>query len=388
MDSQPDVHDSVASASAEDTEDLFGDFDAQAGYDMLKSHGDCQHADNSAVDLGAAETSGDVCQTVESPTKPASGKYRPVGFGPAAKKFRYNPDGGRPFEFKKLPCLQGRHLEEPILLPFLGSADMASVGCDEAQFTLVRFAYRESWVSQACIGRVCGGPVIDFAIKQVRSELMKALLSAAAAKRAEKTLPAASCRNHLRMLTDSEDEVDDTGDLDLEADSPDTIPVHEIKYYGLLFPAARVKKVMYVEGSSKVCESMCAAVLDACAANLEKNTSTVADRPEPALEKARPLAKTPDQDKIQWMAHSNTFQVTYIDEQGKKRRSISGLSVPTRTKDKKRPLVGSPYRRLYASAYLRAKTNWNLFDRSKADRFLIADELKGVQPLVHAVSIE
>ena len=163
---------------------------------------------------------------------------------------------------------------------------------------------------------------------------MKAVSSATAAKRAEKTVQAASCRNNLNMLTDSEDDVVDTGDL--EADSPDTIPVHEINYYGVLFQAARVKKVMYVEGSSKVCESLCAAVLDACAAHLEKTTDPVADRPEPDLEEASPLAKSSDQDKIQWMAHSNIFQVTYTDEEGKKRRSIKGLSVPQKPKPRSR----------------------------------------------------
>ena len=110
MDSQPDVHNPDASGSAGGL-DLFGDYDPQAGYDMLKPDGGCQPLDDSAVDPGAAETSDDVCQPVESPTKPASGIYRPVAFGPAAKKFRYNHDGGRPFEYKKLPCLQGRHLQ-------------------------------------------------------------------------------------------------------------------------------------------------------------------------------------------------------------------------------------------------------------------------------------
>ena len=130
---------------------------------------------------------------------------------------------------------------------------------------------------------------------------------------------------------------------------------------------------MYVEGSSKVCETLCAAILDACAAYVEKATALEAVRPEPDLEEASPLAKSSDQDKIQWMAGNNTFQVTYRDEDGKSRRSIKGLGVPTKTKDKK-PLIGSPYRRTYAAALARAKNNWNLFDMSGRDRFPIVDE--------------
>ena len=154
--------------------------------------------------------------------------------------------GGSPFELKKLPCLTGRHLKEPILLPTLGAKGMVSLACDEEGLTLVRFGYREAWASQACIGRVCGGPLLDAAIKQVRDEVMKALALVATVKRADKTHQAASCRSALGVLSDSDDDGGNAGDP--EAGSLHTVGLHDINYYAASFKAAMVTKTSVRRG--------------------------------------------------------------------------------------------------------------------------------------------
>ena len=80
--------------------------------------------------------------------------------------------------------------------------------------------------------------------------------------------------------------------------------------------------------------------------------------------------------RVQWIAASKTFQVTYASADGKTHRSIRGLKVGTKDPADPAggPLQGSPYRRVFAVTMEKAKQSWNALDMSEGERFSLSED--------------
>ena len=130
--------------------------------------------------------------------------------------------------------------------------------------------------------------------EHVRHDVMNALAVVATVKRADKTHEAASCRAALGLVSDSDDDGGNAGDP--EAGSLHTVGLHDINYYAASFKAAMVKKQVYVEGTTRVSETMGSASLDAAVVIVGKRTQHAAVSLKCDLSDAMP----PHQ-RIQWI---------------------------------------------------------------------------------------
>ena len=155
-------------------------------------------------------------------------------------------------------------------------------------------------------------------------------------------------------MDDTDSDTEAVGKED-EADSPDITGVYEIYDYGLTFKAAKKKKQLFVEGTTRVLETMCSACLEAAAALVEKNTALEADRPK-SDHSAKDIGTKPEpkDNRIQWMSGSRAFQVTYEGSDGKIYRSIRGLKVAASDRSRK-PLDQEDYRNLFNAVMEKAK---------------------------------
>ena len=79
------------------------------------------------------------------------------------------------------------------------------------------------------------------------------------------------------------------------------------------------------------------------------------------------LAARTDSKRVQWIAKSNSFQITYTRTEGSKKRSIKGLKVHRRNAANEW-LDDDAYRKVYQSVLARAKLAWNSHDQSEEDR--------------------
>jgi len=283
-------------------------------------------------------------------------------------------------------CLTGRHLKEPFLPPTLSAKAMFALTGKGSTLTLVRFGYREAWISSVCGGRVSGGRLTDTALKVVRDALVKAMVAAVKQKRTAETSKAASCRSVLGL--DDDDDIDNAGAATegVEADSQDISGLHSISFNGQAFQMAKVRRQLHIEGTVKVMETVCSACLDAASDIVKKDTATQAAISSVGASSECDDAVVEDDDagarlsqkvinqRVQWMAKSQTWQVTYAAADGKCHRSVRGLKVPKQN-DAGGPLHGSPYRKVFAATMERAKQQWNVLDKSDGERFLLGEEI-------------
>ena len=268
--------------------------------------------------------------TEASDAKPPSDEKRALGL--ASKRYKYDPTGTTDFAVSMHPCLTGRYLKAPMVLTILGEAELklltANAGATyESPTTLVRFGYREAWISSVCAGRLYGGRLLDQAYKEIRHELQRALDAAAKseeiASRSTSTVEAGKCRSFLGL--DDDDSENEVETEDVEAEARDSIGLVEVDFHGLVFKAARCKRVLYVEGTMAVLQTLCSACLDKVADILTKQTAIVVARPTTAAVIADCPEVLRGNKCVQWMAASKTFQVTYQSTDGERHRSVKGL---------------------------------------------------------------
>ena len=227
---------------------------------------------------------------------------------------------------------------------------------------------------------------MDRALKTVREALEAAMKAAVKRKRKAETSKAASCRSALGL--DDDDDIDKAGTATeaFEAASLDISGLQTITFIGQDFKIAKVRRQLYIEGTVKVMETVCSACLDAAHDILLNDTKTQAaissagassgcdDAAVDVPDAVGVLPRKVINQRIQWIVKTMTWQVTYAAADGTSRRSVRGLKVPTKN-DAGGPLVGSPYRRAFTSSMDRAKSLWNLLDKSDGERFLLGEEL-------------
>ena len=81
-----------------------------------------------------------------------------------------------------------------------------------------------------------------------------------------------------------------------------------------------------------------------------------------------PERKVEDKARVTWSFAQDAWEIHYLDENGKKHRSVKGLSVPR--KDACGNMLPEPeYREVRANALVRARKAWNQLDQSQEPRY-------------------
>ena len=306
-----------------------------------------------------------------------------------AKRFRYDFHGLTPFDVVDLPCIRGRHLKVPIVLPTLSEKDMKKLALVK-KFVLL--THRTAWLSSVCLGRVSGGKIMDAASKRVRHDLLKAVVATERKKQAAATAGAAACRRQLLGRDDSEPVAAIEGDT---AVSSAASGVYTIEHGGQTFQVVKKASSIYVEGTPEILNHVCNLCLDAMvdetmlatagdavtevapsAASLESTDAVLAVSSEPDLRTPIQRGGLPvhvNDRKVQWMMKRNSFQVTYHDATGAQRRCVAGLKVLPKDKDGT-TYTPEQYREVFCETLRNAKSTWNRLDMTSKDRFNMEGE--------------
>ena len=98
-----------------------------------------------------------------------------------------------------------------------------------------------------------------------------------------------------------------------------------------------------------------------------------AQRSRRELRPGTPERTCADKAKIRWSFGTDSWEICYTDEEGKKHRKVAGFNVPRSDVDGKM-LSADEYKQMRLRVLQRARRQWNSLDKSSDARFELADE--------------
>ena len=148
-----------------------------------------------------------------------------------------------------------------------------------------------------------------------------------------------------------------------------------IEYEGVRFKACSGRKKTFVEARSDVAKVIVAACLDRTATTLLNTTNKIMTRKpnegcQPKGDADGEGCKPTDPNNIGFKVAKSTYEVTYIADDGTKKRTVKGLKVPS-SDQKGRPLGPDVYDENLRRIYRVAQAMWNELDRSEEPRFVL-----------------